>query len=337
MTPPLYLFLSINEVCNLRCQHCEYWRSKRSPQQSLTRQREIITEFAEIGGQSVVICGGEPTLERASYFDVCMWSHEKNLRVLSVINGSTVDEEMAKNLLQYGPDEISISLDGADAETHDRIRGRSCSFEKATSALRLLLRERGKGDYPKIYAMGLLGASTYRKLDEWYNLVLCEIGADKLKLNSLQPTFLHTRIGQDVVADEFFAAESQVDVDVLLRNLLACRAKYGLALNPEWVTQVVSYFQHLQGRPNLKDGWKACLETPLHLCNTGERNIMVDVQGYARLCFSNNFRGEKLEKPGDLKAFWEGAEDVREKMRTCRQLCGISHSVRRAPATLKRP
>lgn len=60
---------------------------------------------------------------------------------------------------------------------------------------------------------------------------------------------------------------------------------------------------------------------------------MVDHYGVARLCFAADFRGEKLEKDGDLRRFWLGADDVREQMRTCNRLCGISHSVRNSSST----
>ena len=335
--PPQFLFLSINEICNLRCVHCEYWKSKRSAQQSVERQREIIAEFATLSpGGKVVICGGEPTLERESYFDVCEASHKHGLYVLSVINGTTVNAFMASQLVLRGPDEISISLDGHDAETHDRLRGRKGAFNLATGALRRLLFARPASKKPRVYAMGLLGRSTYEHLDEWYDLVLRMIGADKLKLNSLQPSFMHTRIGQSVARDECFLIESQLDTEKLRRNLEDCNVKHDLNFNPTWIEQVVGYFENLQGKPNLERGWSAGISTPEHICNTHDRNIMVNVTGHASLCFSNNFRSMMLEKPGDLTAFWSGAEDIREKMRSCNALCGISHSVRREHATLEK-
>ena len=335
VSPPQFLFLSINEICNLRCVHCEYWKSRRSVQQSIDRQREIIEEFATLAPNGkVVICGGEPTLERESYFDVCETSHKHGLRVLSVINGTTVNAFMASQLAIRGPDEISISLDGHDAETHDRLRGRKGAFDLATGALRRLLLARPTSKSPRIYAMGLLGRSTYEHLDEWYDLVLRQIGADKLKLNTLQPSFMHTRIGQVVARDENFLIESQIDPEKLRLSLLACDAKYDLNLNPIWIEQVVSYFDNLREREGLERGWSAGLTTPKHICNTHDRNIMVNVTGHASLCFSNNFRNKMLEHPGDLTEFWRNAEDIREKMRSCNALCGISHSVRREHATM---
>jgi MoaA/NifB/PqqE/SkfB family radical SAM enzyme len=341
MSPPEFLFLSINEICNLRCQHCDYWRTKQPELavMSLERQEEILREFAELSPDGkVVICGGEPMLDVNTYFRVCYVAHDLGLRVLSVVNGTMIaSDAAAERVVLSGPDEISISLDGPNAEIHDRLRGRKGSFEIATKAVKLLLEARkARPGMLKVYVMGLLTASTYRHLEEWYHLVLVELGADKLKLNALQPTFMHQRLGQRRARDDFFAAESQVDPDALSKLLTACQEKFQLSYNPVWAKQVVRYFRGLYGRTDLDlaAGWDGNFATEEHICNSPLRNIMVDLVGSASLCFSNMFEHRKLERPGDLRAFWEEAVELRERMGKCNALCGISHSARREHSSL---
>lgn len=338
MNPPKFLFLSINEVCNLHCQHCEYWRAKRTPQITTERQLELIREFAELGpGGTVVICGGEPMLDVAAYYAVCATSREVGLRTLSVVNGTQVrNEAEAERVVTQGPDEVSVSLDSPDPEVHDLIRGVPGSHAEAVRALKLLLRARGKSPSPRVYAMGLLSRSTYLRLSDFYHLVLREIGADKLKLNAIQPTFVHVRVGQEVKEDHFFAEESQVDPTVLENELLRCSVEYDLRLNPVWIDQVTSYFRQLWQAPDLERGWVCGVDTTSHICNSADRSIMVDLDGKASLCFSMAFRHQQLSAPGDMRRFWEEAADVREAMQKCDRLCGISHSVRNSSAT-RRP
>jgi hypothetical protein len=341
--PPEFLFLTINEVCNLRCQHCDYWRTKQPALDviSLERQGAILAEFADLNPNGkVVICGGEPMLDVNTYFHVCTFSRQLHLRTLSVSNGTMITTpEAASRVVLTGPDEISISLDGPTEEIHDRLRGRKGAFQQATTALRLLVEARDKHyilkDHPKIYAMGLLTKSTHTFLDEWYQLVLKDIGADKLKLNALQPSFLHTRIGQRRGSDDFFAKESQVDSDVLAQGLATCAAKYGLSFNPIWVHQVVKYFRDLSGKPDLAKGWDGNFTTEEHICNSPERNIMIDLNGRASLCFSSMFPHVELKEPGDMRKFWEGSLALKAEMGKCNALCGISHSVRREHSSLK--
>ena len=339
MRPPEFLFLTINEVCNLHCRHCEYWRTRQPSLDtiSLDRQEEILAEFAELSPHGkVVICGGEPTLDVGAYFRICSASRKLGLRTLSVVNGTTIASlACALRINTFGPDEVSVSLDGPTAEIHDQMRGRRRAFAQATGALRLLLDARLiSGNQQKIYAMGLLTRTTSALLDEFYDLVLRQIGADKLKLNALQPSFLHTRIGQTRGSDDLFAAESQVDPDALDAALARCDEKYKLGFNPHWRRQVVGYFRDLRGKSDLSLGWRGEFITSEHICNSPERNIMIDLNGCASLCFSTAFPRTQLQQPGDLRCFWEGSTDLREKMAKCNALCGISHSVRREHSCL---
>ena len=344
IVPPRFLFLSINETCNLHCLHCDYWKVRLPSLQTirLPRTIEILTEFADLSpGGRVVICGGEPMLDPVTYFEVCRISRNLGLTTLSITNGTLINSlDAAKTVISYGPDEIGISLDSPVPKIHDRMRGTPGSFLAATSALLALQRARHLASNPwasrkptKIYAMGLLSASTYRILDEFYQLVLTDIGCDKLKLNAIQPTFLNTRAAQSRPADLHFQTESQVDPDVLQQNLISCNKKWDLHLNPEWIEQVVSYFRDLWHHPDLDRGWQTDLKTSLRLCDSGERNIMVDVMGRASLCFSSQFPSRTLHQPGDLRRFWEEADQI-QSMTECRALCGISHSVRRVSATM---
>lgn len=331
---PQFLFLSINEVCNLRCQHCDYWRAKLPSLDTigLDRQEELLSEFAELSpGGKVVICGGEPTLEVGTYFRICSASRKLGLRTLSVVNGTTIANLAgALRMTTLGPDEVSVSLDGPTAEIHDRMRGRKGAFDQATNALRLLLDARLISGSPiRIYAMGLLTKTTSVLLDEFYDLVLKQIGTDKLKLNALQPSFLHTRIGQLKKSDDVFAVESQVDADALEASLIRCDKKYSLGFNPNWQRQVVGYFRGLHGKLDLALGWDSNHTTDEQICNSPERSIMVGLDGRASFCFSTAFPRTTLEKPGDMRRFWEENAALKTEMEKCRALCGISHSVRR--------
>jgi len=337
---PQFLFLSINEQCNLHCKHCDYWQTKAESPERIGQERreEILAEFAGLNpGGKVVVCGGEPMLDLDAYYGVCRASRILGLRTLSVVNGTQIaTPEDADRVVLQGPDEISISLDGPNAEIHDRARGSAGSFEKATGALTRLLEARKRtGSDVKVYAMGLLTTSTYKLLDSFYALVLDSIGADKLKLNSLQPSFLNTRLEQFRPRDDYFARESQVDPNELAFMLDRCDKLFHLHYNPVWVKQVLDYFANLWKRERLYLGWRGGFETRDRICNTGERNIMVDVRGRAQLCFGTQFPHWQLSKPGDLKKVWEEqAVETRRKMTMCKALCGISHSVRREHAVL---
>ena len=182
--------------------------------------------------------------------------------------------------------------------------------------------------------MGLIFDENYREIDAFYDFVLNEVGADKLKLNFLQPSF-----GHGGVVDEFFRDHHDVDPDELYDIIGACDEKYKLGLNPVWRDQVRMYFRSLRRAGDIERGWSSSAGTEQHICNTYERNVMVDHYGVARLCFSHNFPGMPLKKYGDLARFWEAAESIRRTMRaaTSTAASATACGARRAPSASRRP
>jgi MoaA/NifB/PqqE/SkfB family radical SAM enzyme len=335
--PPKFLFVDINQQCNLRCKHCMYWLREEVALPghiSIQRRSEIVAEFAELNPHGkVVICGGESMLNPERYFAVTRQCHELGLGCLSVINGTKVtDQTVAEQMIFEGPSEITVSLNSHLPEVHDRSRGMIGSFDLATGAIRLLLAARQHlGVHKPVYAMAVVSELNYRELDAFYGFVLQTLKADKLKLNFLQPTFgpVHTTAG-----DEFYRRHIIADCEELGRILEMCDRKYGLNLDQEWIRVVKLYHHSVQANGDAAKGW-AGKGTVEPICNSYERNLMVNMFGKVRLCFSTNFPGKQLRRKGDLARFWFGNARLRRKMATCAQYCGISHSVRRVSATIK--
>ncbi len=132
--------------------------------------------------------------------------------------------------------------------------------------------------------------------------------------------------------DKFYRENIIVDYDELGEMIEACDRKYHLGLDPEWIRVVKLYHRSVQANGDATKGW-AGKGTSEPICNSYERNIMVNMFGQARLCFSTGFPGTQLRQRGDLARFWFGSDRVRRKMAKCTQYCGISHSVRRVSAT----
>ncbi len=336
--PPEFLFVHVNSRCNLACRHCAYWKnddSDRARYMPNDRTREIIREFAGMRpGGAVVICGGESMLDLEDYFAIAGECLRSGLRCLSVINGTQVaDAAMADRIALEGPSEITVSLDSHIEDEHDMMRGVKGSFAMAVNAVRLLLQARMR--HPargmRVYVMALVHEGNYRRLDAFYEFVLHDLGADKLKLNFLQPTF-----GLGRGTDDFFARYHIRDPEALAAVIRACDAEFRLNLNPVWLDHACMYVRSVARNGDAHQGWRGAIGTEEHICNTYERNIMVNLHGVARLCFAPDFPGYPLATQGDLRRFWHDyAEPIREQMRTCNRYCAISHSVRRENATLK--
>ena len=341
MHPPKFLFLDINLQCNLKCKTCMYWTREEvvlPTHISIEQRSDIIAEFATLNPQgAVVICGGEALMNPERYWPIARQCRSLGLQCLSVMNGTMVtDLRFAKRLITEGPSEITISLNSYIPEVHDSTRGVTGSFEMAVNAIRLLLQARKElNSNTPIYAMSVMCEQNYKDLDQFYDFVLNDLKADKLKLNWLQPTFgtLLDRNG-DPRPDKFYDNNVIRDHEALFEILNHCTEKYQLNLDPEYMETVRRYHRSVFKNEDAVTGWDGD-GTEDAICNSFDRNIMVNMDGVARLCFSDQFPSFKISRPGDLAHLWHSAEPVRNLMRPCRQYCGISHSVRRVNATKK--
>lgn len=333
VSPPRFMYLEANRRCNLKCQHCVFWKRQEDYDNyiPLERQQELVAELAQLNPEAkVVICGGEPMMEKDTYFGICKAVRNNNLRCLSVVNGTRIHtNEVADRMIAEGPHEVTISLDSHLEEEHDRIRGVVGAWRVATGAIERLLSARQRaGSDGRVFAMAVVHEGNYRHLDAFYDYALNDLGVDKLKLNIAQPSFGF--VGHDA----FFERETIKDPANFRSVVSACNSKYGLLIRDAWINQVCMYLESIAFNQNAAAGWLARKGTRDHICNTYERNIMVDLYGMARLCFSEMFPGWKLEKYGDLSYLWhEWAMRTRIEMSTCNRYCGISHSVRKEMAT----
>lgn len=130
--PLRLLFWELTSGCNLRCIHCRAVAQPERVEGELSTQEcfSIIDNLVTFANPILVLTGGEP-LYRPDFFDIAAYANSKGLRVAMATNGTLVTGEIAKKIKDVGIQRVSISLDGATAETHDAFRGIPGSFEAA--------------------------------------------------------------------------------------------------------------------------------------------------------------------------------------------------------------
>ena len=111
----LYLSLPASDVCNYRCRHCHIWlQQERANPLPRTRRLELVEEFARLSpGGTVVLTGGEVTLDLDELFAVAAACRRERLPLVTLTNGSrTQTPEAARALVESGLTQIVVSLDG---------------------------------------------------------------------------------------------------------------------------------------------------------------------------------------------------------------------------------
>ncbi len=143
--PPLTsLYLYISGACNLACKHCWIAPTYQSggdggQHVELEYVRKAIREAKPLGLRSVKLTGGEPTLH-PQFREIVSLIDEAGLGIIIETNGTLVDDDLA-GFLKGTPHVsfISVSVDGATAETHEWLRGVPGCYAAALNGIKALV------------------------------------------------------------------------------------------------------------------------------------------------------------------------------------------------------
>jgi MoaA/NifB/PqqE/SkfB family radical SAM enzyme len=122
--------------CNLACVHCRAAATNGpySGELDTAAAFRLLDQIAEVGKPIVILTGGEPLL-REDIFDIARYGTDKGLRMVMAPNGTLITANMAQKMAASGIQRISISLDGATAESHDAFRGVDGAYDGALQGI----------------------------------------------------------------------------------------------------------------------------------------------------------------------------------------------------------
>lgn len=181
--PPRLIAWELTAGCNLACKHCRGASTSQVPEGELNTKeaKHFIDEIVEMGNPILILSGGEP-LVRKDIYELAHYGTEKGLRVALATNGTLVNAEVAKKLLEAGIKRVSVSLDGATAESHDEFRCVPGAFNGSMKGIEAL-KNAGIG-------FQINTTITKRNVDEIPRILKMaeEIGAEALHIFLLVPT-----------------------------------------------------------------------------------------------------------------------------------------------------
>jgi MoaA/NifB/PqqE/SkfB family radical SAM enzyme len=127
------IVLELTDRCNLSCLHCFDGRHGGHDDLPLSVLDAVLKEARACGFENISFTGGDPTVHR-DFARVLAMTHSAGYHFGIVTNGWNF-RSVYRTLLPFRDllSGITFSLDGADAETHDRLRGRG-SFRRVMQA-----------------------------------------------------------------------------------------------------------------------------------------------------------------------------------------------------------
>ena len=127
---------NMTKACNLRCAHC-YAQAKATPnadELTTAEGKRLIDDLADYGSPVMLFSGGEP-LVRPDLPELARYAVAKGMRAVISTNGTLIDGDMARRLMDVGLSYVGVSIDGM-RQIHDRFRGVEGAFDMALAGVR---------------------------------------------------------------------------------------------------------------------------------------------------------------------------------------------------------
>jgi AdoMet-dependent heme synthase len=135
---PLLVFYEVTQACDLVCDHCRACAGLEPHRNELTTRQslELIDQLTEFPSPpTLILTGGDP-LKRSDIFELIEYATERRLNVAITPSATPlVTRQAIQRLCRAGISRMAISIDGADARTHDNRRGVVGSFRRSLQIL----------------------------------------------------------------------------------------------------------------------------------------------------------------------------------------------------------
>jgi heme b synthase len=133
---PRLIAFEVTRTCDLKCRHCRASAEGAVYDNELTLPEitAILENVAVFAKPIIILTGGDP-LKRPDIDDIIRTGTALGLRMVMSPCGKKFTARRAAELRGAGLQRISISLDGANAATHDAFRGVAGAFDDALAAL----------------------------------------------------------------------------------------------------------------------------------------------------------------------------------------------------------
>lgn len=311
--------------CNNACFMCDlpkpwFYKARGREELDTAGMKGLIDEFVRLGTMGLNLTGGEPTL-RPDCFELIEHGAARGLLVHLNTNAYTLQSaDQVRALIASGVESLNVSLDGAVAETHDRLRRAKQGFERVERATELLLAHR-RGARPALTYTFVVGPENHREVPAFIELARSR-GIDSVTFMPLHGCY---RDAEPLPSDRVAEMEATIQQLVAAR-----RMDDGFLDNSE---RYLSLFPRaFRGEPS-----------PLR-CFVGYNHLLVDCFGNVYPCafFCETGRPVGNVRDTPLHEMWRGGAygAMRRELAQCRECFWNCHTemnllYQRAPATIQ--
>jgi MoaA/NifB/PqqE/SkfB family radical SAM enzyme len=312
---PKTCLLTVTNSCILRCKMCHLWKLNTEDNEiTIGECKRFIDSLGQFGAEPIEVhlIGGESLIKKG-ILELIQHIAERGSRTVITSSGYTIDERMAKAIVDTGLSMLNLSLDSLDPSVHNFLRGRDDCFQRLMGAIDQL--SKFKDNRLKLGINTIISATN---LDDV--VALTEWTMHNKHLDSIYFMAIMRPFGSDLGWDWFKKEEYSYlwpadysKVEAILDALIALKNNKDSKIeNSAGQLQVFkSYFK------NPFDFIR------VNRCNVSEQAININALGDIYICFF-------MEKLGNIKednvvGLWHSdkAQNIRNQMRSCRNNCEL--------------
>lgn len=271
-TLPLYqIQLDITNRCNLRCIHCRVYEETRTrPDLPLKYYLDAIAQARELGGEDLLLGGGEPLLRGDEVFTLARSAADAGYESITLLtNGLLVNQDLVQKCVQAGLTEVQVSLDGPNPEVNDYFRGLPGGFKRAAEAVHLF----AQTDIRTAVTLTVTDFN-FPSLRDMAR-VSCELGVDQLTYRR----FIPQGYGADF---------DEVALDVTreqIQELFHIQAELSETLNDKMTVALALFPFHMLRHPEVLQEYQEMIaQGPCGGCSAGVIGLLVGPDGTIKPC-----------------------------------------------------
>ena len=285
---PRLIAWELTRSCMLACKHCRAAARTTPYEGELTTEEcfKVLDNIASFAKPIMILTGGEPML-RPDIYEIAAYSNSLGMRTVMAPCGALIDDESAGKMLAAGIKHISISIDGATAESHDAFRGVDGAFAGSMEGLQVA--KRGGLDFQ------INTTITQHNINELPAILELAV---KLGASVFNPFLLvPTGRGKDLVDQEI----SPEQYEQTLRWLAGVQNRDDIYVR---VTCAPHYQRILRQSGNYVAG-----AHPVKGCMGGQSFAFISHRGVLQICgFLDTPAGDLRAENLDFKKIWDTSE-----------------------------
>lgn len=319
------VILYVTEGCNLKCLTCSY-REALPGELSFNEIKELAFELKKLGLKHIVYSGGEP-LFRRDFPEICKLFNSLNVNQTLLTNGLLL-EKRAKEIYPYFK-EIIVSIDGANPDTHNTIRGIK-SFDQILKGINLL---RNLPGTKEISIRSVIQKKNFRELLQMVELAkslnvnrISFLAADVTSDAFGRDTRGEVTLKSNLILNEEETAELRILINEMTKKYKDEFEQKLISESPSKMFHIAEYFEALNGKR----------EFPQNICNAPDVSAVITSTGEIQPCFFipsyGNIRKQAVKKLLNNTVIKSIRKSVRnntmERCKTC--VCTLYKSPKKA-------